>query len=113
MSLNMLFKLIDIARIAAAKGRSRRALTEHMQPRQWMNIKTRKKESPTFMLGDTPSALSTRSTSTEKQDPQSHLHPTETVKVDLKLEEVLYLEAYFPPLIFISHYNYTTCQAAR
>lgn len=65
--------------------RPQRALMKHVQLRQTMNHYTRKKVLPTFMLDDTPHALSTGSTLPIYQDPELCLHPLDTMRAVIKL----------------------------
>lgn len=66
---------------------------EHAQQRQSINPKTSKKGLPSFMLGDTPDPSSTGSDLPKKQGLKSHEHPSDTVEVVLKIEEVLIKES--------------------
>lgn len=85
--------LIDSSRIASAKGCYQQASMEHTQPRKLINTKTSQKGLSTFIFDDTPGAPSIGSTLHTEQGLDSLLHPLETVKVILKLEEVLHLKS--------------------
>lgn len=74
-------------RIAAAKGRLQRVLTEQVQSRQSMNNKTIKKEKPSFMLADAPYALSTGFRLRKEHSPEFCMPFFNTVEVVLKLED--------------------------
>lgn len=92
MPRNVSFKLIDIRNVTAAKWCYQRASVEHLQAQQSINIRTNEKGLPTFMYGDTPEAPSAGSTLPEKQGQEYHLHPLDSVRDVLKLEEVFLLE---------------------
>lgn len=88
---NVRFNLIVIGRIATATRRSQSVLIEHPQPRQSMNTQNSKKGLSTFILDDTTDAPSTGSILRTKEGSECHLDLLNTVKVDLKLKEVLIL----------------------
>lgn len=81
--------LMDIRCIVAARGRFKRAFLKHTKPRQSMNSSLGNMELSTFIPVGTPDAPSTGSTVIKKEGLDSHLHPLNTLKHDLKLENVL------------------------
>lgn len=67
-------------------------MIKHAQQRQSISEKTIKKRLPSFMVGYALGPPATGSNLPIYQDPASHLHFLDTVKVILKLKEVLHLE---------------------
>lgn len=83
----------NLKRIAAAKGRLRRASMEHTPPQRSMNTNTSKKELPTLLLSETPVAPTTGYALHNKQGLDSHLLPLDFVKIGLKLRNLFLLKS--------------------
>lgn len=66
---------------------------KHAELRKSKNTKTSKNNLPTVMLSDTSDAPCTGSILPKVQEPESHLHPLNTIKSVFKVKEILILNS--------------------